>query len=74
MATAKNTVIRFCRSLGIPVVEAFQTPEFFLAADEVFFTSASGLVPIDRIGDHTYGAHPVFNKLHQAYQDFVDNL
>jgi len=70
----RMAVIRFCRSLGIPVVEAFQTPEFFLAADEVFLTSASGLVPIDKIGDKSFGAHPVFNKLHQAYQDFVDNL
>ena len=67
-------VIRFCRSLGIPVVEAFQTPEFFLTADEVFFTSASGLVPIDRIGEKTFGAHPIFNRLQQAYQDFLDSL
>jgi branched-subunit amino acid aminotransferase/4-amino-4-deoxychorismate lyase len=66
-------VIRFCRSLGIPVVEAFQTPEFFLAADEVFFSSASGLVAIDVLGDKTFGSHPIFNRLYHAYQDFVDN-
>lgn len=67
-------VLRFCRSLGIPVVEAFQTPEFFLEADEVFFSSASGLVPIDKIGDKTFGAHPVFNRLHQTYQQYLDTL
>ncbi len=70
----RMAVIRFCRSLGIPVIEAFQTPEFFLAADEVFFTSASGLVPIDKIDAKTFGAHPVFNRLQQAYQDFLDAL
>ena len=67
-------ILELCRALGIGVVEAFQTPEFFLKADEVFFTSATGPVPITRIGDKVLPTGPVFERLLKAYRDFLDSL
>jgi branched-subunit amino acid aminotransferase/4-amino-4-deoxychorismate lyase len=67
-------ILELCRTLGIGVVEAFQTPEFFLKADEVFFTSATGPVPITKIGDKPIPAGPVFERLLKAYREFLDSL
>ena len=67
-------LLELAAGLGIPVVEAFQTPEFFSGADEVFFSSCTGLDPVVRIGISPVGAGvpgPVFGRLLGAYREFL---
>lgn len=67
-------LLELAAGLGIPVVEAFQTPEFFAGADEVFYSSCTGLDPVVRIGSAPVGAGvpgPVFGRLLDAYRKFL---
>ena len=69
----RMVTLQLAQQLGIKVVEEFQTPEFFLAADEVFVSAASGLVPVGLIDDHAVagGVGPVFQRLAAAYQALI---
>lgn len=70
----RATILDLAATLGIPAVEAFQSPEFFTQADEVFYTSCTTLDPVVRIGSATIGTGrpgPVFEELYQAYGRFL---
>ena len=69
----RMVTLKLAKELGIKVVEAFQTPEFFLDADEVFVSAASGLVPVGQIDDHMVKSAPgpVFKQLYDAYDELI---
>jgi len=67
-------ILELATDLGIPVVEGYQSPDFFAQADEVFYTSCTALDPVVRIGSVTIGSGkpgPVFEKLYRAYGRFI---
>ena len=69
----RMVTLKLAQELGIKVVEEFQTPEFFLNADEVFVSAASGVVPVGQIDDHMVktAPGPVFQKLYDAYNGLI---
>ncbi len=69
----RKVVLELAEQLGIKVVEEFQTPAFFLDADEVFLSAASGLVPVGQIDGRAVkaGVGPVFARLAAAYKKLV---
>ncbi len=71
----RGVVLRIAGELGIPVVEEFCTPEFFLNADEVFVSAASGIVPVGWIGDKRIGQGPgpVFSRINAVYLQMIEN-
>jgi len=71
----RGVALRIAAEVGIPVKEEYCTPEFFLEADEVFVTAASGIVPVGWIGDNAIGQGPgpVFAKLNAEYQKLIAN-
>ena len=66
----RGLAIDLARALGIAVVEAFETPEYFLRADEVFISAASGLIPVGTIDGAAVGSGPgpAFAALDAAYR------
>ncbi len=70
----RKVVLELAEQLNIRVVEEFQTPAFFLDADEVFLSAASGLVPVGMIDDQAVkaGVGPVFQRLEAAYKKLVE--
>ena len=71
----RGVALRIAGDLGIPVKEEYCSPEFFLQADEVFLTAASGIVPVGWIGDNEIGKGPgpVFAQLNAEYQKIIAN-
>lgn len=69
----RGVVFKIAKKLGITVVEGYCTPEFYLNADEVFVSAASGLVPVGFIGDKAIsaGVGPVFSRLSEEYQKLI---
>ena len=71
----RGVALKIAFELGIPVVEEYCTPEFFLDADEVFVSAASGIVPVGWIGDKKVGQGPgsVFSRLNAEYLKLIAN-
>jgi D-alanine transaminase len=69
----RQVALDLARDLGVDVAQEFRTPEFFSAADEVFITAASGLLPVGSIGGAAVGTgeRPVFAALEKAYRALV---
>ncbi|MDU4962328.1 MAG: aminotransferase class IV [Sporomusaceae bacterium] len=69
----RGVALRLAAELGIAVVEEYCTPEFFLEADEVFVSAASGIVPVGWIGDKAIGKGPgsVFAQLNAEYLKLI---
>ena len=69
----RGVAMKIAGDLEIPVVEEYCTPEFFLEADEVFLSAASGIVPVGWIGDVRIGKGPgpVFARLNEEYQKLI---
>lgn len=68
-------ILLLAAALDIPVVEAFQGPEFFAAADEVFYTSCTAFNPVIALDDSpvaTGRPGPITTQLQSAYQAFLD--
>ena len=51
----RGVILELARALGIEVMEAFETPQFFSDADEVFVSAASGILPVDTIDGKPVG-------------------
>ena len=70
----RGVVLGIAEKIGIPVVEEYCAPEFFLNADEVFLSAASGIVPVGWIGDQAIGKGPgqVFARLNAEYQKIIE--
>lgn len=71
----RAAVMNIAQNLGIKVVEEFCTPEFFMNADEVFVSAASGVVPVGVLDDQPIGdgVGPIFKKLNDEYQKMIEN-
>ena len=71
----RTVALSIADRLGIKVVAEFCAPEFFLNADEVFITAASGFVPVGFIDGIPirHGVGPVFSKLYAEYQKMIVN-
>ena len=69
----RGVAMKIAGDLEIPVVEEYCTPEFFLEADEVFLSAASGIVPVGWIGEVRIGTGPgpVFARLNEEYQKLI---
>ncbi len=69
----RGVVLKIAGKLGIKVVEEYCPPQFYLDADEVFVSAASGLVPVGVIGDQPIGAGvgPVFSRISAEYQKLI---
>jgi D-alanine transaminase len=69
----RQVVLALARDLGIGVTEEYRSPEFFSAADEVFISAASGILPVGRIDGAPVGSgsRPVFDALEKAYGALV---
>lgn len=69
----RKVVLGLARDLGIGVQEDYASPDFFLAADEVFLSAASGILPVARIGSVPIGSgeRPVYAKLDTAYRKLI---
>jgi len=60
----RSIVLRECAALGIAVSEARLSLEDLFAADEVFITNARiGVVPVRRVGEHSYGMNTLASRL-----------
>ncbi len=70
----RSAVMQIAHKIGVKVVEEFCPPDFFIHADEVFVSAASGLVPVGFIGDQPIGSGvgPVFKKLNNEYQKLIE--
>jgi D-alanine transaminase len=66
----RAAVMACAQRLGMTVVEKDMDVDFFLDADEAFFTSTSvEVMPISKIDHHTLPSdRPVTSKLYEAYQ------
>jgi len=59
-------VIRECAALKIPCAQRRITLTDFAAADEVFITNARiGVVPVRRVGEHSFSMHTLTHQLAQ---------
>jgi len=71
----RNTIFRFCKDLGIEIVEKRITRDEVYIADEAFFTgTAAEVTPIREVDNRTIGAGtrgPVTEKLQTLYFDVV---
>jgi len=70
-------VLTLATAAGVRVVEAFQTPEFFAAADEVFYTSCTAFNPVVSLDGSPVGKGqpgPITTLLLSAYQAFLDDV
>jgi D-alanine transaminase len=69
----RQVVLKLAVDLGIRVIEEYRTPEFFAAADEVFISAASGVLPVGIIDGAAVGSgpRPVFAVLEKAYRSLV---
>jgi D-alanine transaminase len=72
----RRVLLDLARGLGIRVVEEFLAPERFAAADEVFVSAASGLLPVKSIDGRPVGKgpRPVYAALARAYDALVAAL
>ncbi|HWO98250.1 MAG TPA: D-amino-acid transaminase [Bacillus sp. (in: firmicutes)] len=72
----RAAVITCAQKLGIPVIEKEMDVDFFLSADEAFYTSTSvEVMPIARIDDTALPAdRPLTSKLHTAYQALYQTM
>jgi 4-amino-4-deoxychorismate lyase len=62
----RGIVIRECAALGIPCEQRRITMAELAAADEVFITNARiGVVPVRRVGEHSFSMHTVTHRLAQ---------
>ncbi|WP_248885002.1 branched-chain amino acid transaminase [Acidithiobacillus acidisediminis] len=71
----RDTILRFARDAGIPIVEKQLTRDEFYIADEAFFTgTAAEVTPIREIDDRKIGngrRGPITEALQQRYFDTV---
>jgi len=71
----RNTIFRFCKDLGIEIVEKRITRDEVYIADEAFFTgTAAEVTPIREVDNRIIGAGargPVTEKLQTLYFDVV---
>ncbi len=71
----RNTIFRFCKDLGIEIVEKRITRDEVYIADEAFFTgTAAEVTPIREVDNRMIGAGtrgPVTEKLQALYFDVV---
>jgi len=69
----RRVLLDLAQGLGIRVVEEFVTPERFAAADEVFISAASGVLPVKSIDGRPVGGgrRPIHTALARAYDAFV---
>ena len=70
----RGVILELARALGIEVVEAFETPQFFSDADEVFVSAASGILPVDTIDGKPVGsgARPIYAALRNGYEAMIE--
>jgi len=72
----RSQVLTLAAEAGIEVVEAFQTPEFFASADEVFYTSCTAFNPVVSLDGSPVGTGqpgPVTTTLQRSYRAFLDD-
>ncbi len=71
----RNTIFRFCKDLGIEIVEKRITRDEVYIADEAFFTgTAAEVTPIREVDNRTIGSGsrgPITEKLQTLYFDVV---
>jgi 4-amino-4-deoxychorismate lyase len=60
----RGIVLRECAALGIAATEDRLTLDELLAADEAFITNARiGVVPVRRVGEHSFGMKNLASRL-----------
>ncbi|HXG64041.1 MAG TPA: branched-chain amino acid transaminase [Blastocatellia bacterium] len=71
----RDTIIKLCESMGIPVLERAIPREMLYVADEVFFTgTAAEITPIRSVDKVTVGAGrrgPVTERLQKVFFDII---
>ncbi len=69
----RELALGLARGLGIEAVEEFLTPQEFAAADEVFISAASGILPVRAIDGRRVGTgeRPICAALMKAYDALI---
>ncbi len=69
----RSVVLKLAREIGIAVAEEFREPEFFICADEVLISAASGILPVATIDGVRVGSGPgpMFRALGAAYRALI---